>query len=620
MSQTPEVNGASRPRATAKKSKNGRKVVAAVVAVAILAGGGGGGFAYYRANHQSQVNVYSMDDIAMTDYWGDQSESDGPVSAEDLQTVFLSSTQQLSEILVTQGQEVKVGDPLFTYDSTLTQLDLDRASLEIQQKQLDLEAAKKSLAVVKTYRAGVAIPGSSTYYPGESFVVSDDPQEEETYVLTPASGSGTQSDPFRYAWSTVVEFNGGVFDDSTLRELSQGLSDAYVTLQMPAGASLDPELPIESQMPQETPNQPETPDESTPSEEPDPSDDPQEDSQPYGVDEDEDTSPEESTPMTYSTGGGLSYSTLSLQIQCQDEVYSYAVLSMSVNGVEVTLSDPLDPPQEEPEETDTTQTETSNGYYDPGIIYTASEIAQMIAEAEQEVRGLELEIRQAQLDYEKLKKEADNNTVYSELDGTVVLLADDPDNLSETDPLVKVSAQGSYTITAVLGEFDLDGVSVGQTVDVTVYGTSYTSCQGVITWISEYPATSDNYYYYYGGGNSNISKYPFTVEVSGEENLNEGDYAEVYYSAEGEDNSGIYLQDMFIRSENGKSYVYVESDGKLEKRYVSTGMNLWGSYTEITSGLTMDDYVAFPYGTEVKEGAKTVESDISDLYSSASYY
>jgi hypothetical protein len=77
---------------------------------------------------------------------------------------------------------------------------------------------------------------------------------------------------------------------------------------------------------------------------------------------------------------------------------------------------------------------------------------------------------------------------------------------------------------------------------------------------------------------------------------------------------------MFIRSENGKSYVYVESDGKLEKRYVSTGMNLWGSYTEITSGLSMDDYVAFPYGTEVKEGAKTVESDISDLYSSASYY
>ena len=41
---------------------------------------------------------------------------------------------------------------------------------------------------------------------------------------------------------------------------------------------------------------------------------------------------------------------------------------------------------------------------------------------------------------------------------------------------------------------------------------------------------------------------------------------------------------------------------------------VWGSYTEIRSGLTADDYIAFPYGKTVKPGAATQESDLSALY------
>ena len=37
----------------------------------------------------------------------------------------------------------------------------------------------------------------------------------------------------------------------------------------------------------------------------------------------------------------------------------------------------------------------------------------------------------------------------------------------------------------------------------------------------------------------------------------------------------------------------------------------WG-YTEIKSGLTVDDWIAFPYGKDVKENAETIESDNSD--------
>ena len=57
-------------------------------------------------------------------------------------------------------------------------------------------------------------------------------------------------------------------------------------------------------------------------------------------------------------------------------------------------------------------------------------------------------------------------------------------------------------------------------------------------------------------------------------------------------------------------------DGKLEKRIITTGKNLWGSYVQVRSGLTIDDRVAFPYGKEVVEGAPTKDSTIMELYES----
>ena len=56
------------------------------------------------------------------------------------------------------------------------------------------------------------------------------------------------------------------------------------------------------------------------------------------------------------------------------------------------------------------------------------------------------------------------------------------------------------------------------------------------------------------------------------------------------------------------------ADGKLEKRIVTTGKSLWGNYTEVRSGLSAEDLVAFPYGKNVKPGVKAVEGDLSNLY------
>lgn len=594
-----EKTTSQRPRATARKKKKSKALIAALIAIVIVVGGTLGGVAAWKNTHQSVVNVYDFSNIGMTEYWGDQSESDGPISADDLQTVYLSETQTLSEILVTEGQQVKKGDALFTYDSTLTQLDVDRAEISLQQKQLDLENAKKELATVKTYRAGVAIPGSSTWVPGDDGGTDSD---DVTYTLSPASGSGTSSDPYVYDWSTVEEFNGGAFDDSTLSELAHGKADAYVILRLPSGGTDEPEEPDEPDTPVET---------TDPTDQPEPS---QEPTTPAETEPAETPSASVETETTYDEVTPLNAagaSVMKLQIQNQDGAYTYTILSVTVNGQEVTLSDPQ-PAVEEQEKPETTPTP---GYWTEGITYTAAEIAQMTAEKEQAVRTAELDIRSAELSLKKLTDEANNDTVYSEMDGTVVLLNDPEAIDTKTTPLVKVSADGSYTVTAVLGEMDLGKVTVGQEVTVNVYGEESISTTGTITAISEYPTDGTNYYYS-NSGNTNISYYPFTVTIDGAENLREGDYAEIYYDVQEESSDSVYLENSFVLSENGKSYVYVyQENGTIKKQEVSTGKDLWGSYTEIKSGITSSDYLAFPYGTAVKDGAKAQIADINELYS-----
>ena len=41
---------------------------------------------------------------------------------------------------------------------------------------------------------------------------------------------------------------------------------------------------------------------------------------------------------------------------------------------------------------------------------------------------------------------------------------------------------------------------------------------------------------------------------------------------------------------------------------------MYGEYCEIREGVSMDDYIAFPYGKDVEEGADTTVAGIEELY------
>ena len=81
-----------------------------------------------------------------------------------------------------------------------------------------------------------------------------------------------------------------------------------------------------------------------------------------------------------------------------------------------------------------------------------------------------------------------------------------------------------------------------------------------------------------------------------------------------EDGSSFYLYKAFVLDENGHKYVYKEGEnGTLVKQELLVGKTSTES-CEILSGVSMSDWIAFPYGKNVKEGAKTKHGTVDQLY------
>lgn len=120
----------------------GGACAAAAVAAAVLLGGG-----------KDPVFVYGIADgtAGMTDYYEGSGDSSGMVSADRVQAVYLRDTQTVTQVLVSEGQSVKKGDVLFTYDTTLSDITLRQKELAVEQAKLDLETAKRELNVINSY-------------------------------------------------------------------------------------------------------------------------------------------------------------------------------------------------------------------------------------------------------------------------------------------------------------------------------------------------------------------------------------------------------------------------------------------------------------------------------------
>lgn len=578
--------------------KKGKKlcisITAGVLAVGLAAGGG----VYLARQGGDPVHVYNItENMIYTDYWGDSNYSSGMVTTDRLQTVFLSATQEVTAVNVQEGQRVTAGTALITYDTTLSQLSLDRQELEIQRNKLRLEDARDQLAEIRRMKP-ISYTTRPTTRPTTAPTTSQpdgDLGEDEAYRVL--GGAGTSEANPKVVWAKQDT----TFNDQLMEELLGGSSSIYVVVEVRAGdkatgevenrigmkidriseevaaslsagggsysLSLLTEVTTEEPSPQteeETPSDPD-PDDSTPSDPPTSSDPP---------------TPSESEPTTPPTV----------------TVNRYNITFFP--ATEVTIPDDSG--------------DTGGGTdidYNSG--YTASEIAQMRADKEAEIKELQFTIEMGEAELKIMQKEFDNGVVTSEIDGYVVSVLSPEEALANNEPVVKVSGGGGFLLQGTVSELRRNSVTLGQTVQVMSYETGM-SYEGIVTEVSQYPVSNSGYM----GGNPNVSYYPFTVTIDESANLEAGTYAEITYTTAQPQAGGFYLDSAFIRNENGKSFVYVKNaENKLEKREITIGMTIYdGRYTQVLEGLTIGDSIAFPYGSGLREGAPTEEAQVSELY------
>ena len=247
---------------------------------------------------------------------------------------------------------------------------------------------------------------------------------------------------------------------------------------------------------------------------------------------------------------------------------------------------------------------------------TADEIKEAKKQEQQTIKSLKLDLRESNLKIEAAKKAVDEGVAKAKMNGVVKSVTDPDAAQASGSPIVQVTAAEGLFVRSALPENLYDTVHVGDFVNIMSW-TSGQSFSGRIRDISPYPDTSGMF-----GYGSGTTYYPMTIYISGaSETLSDGEWMQVTVdrntgSAADQTSDALYLYKAFIREDNNGKYVLKRGDdGKLVKTYVVTGELSFEGY-EILSGVTGDDWVAFPYGRNLTEGLDTREGTIDEFYAS----
>ncbi|SFN48680.1 Biotin-lipoyl like [Pseudobutyrivibrio sp. UC1225] len=231
----------------------------------------------------------------------------------------------------------------------------------------------------------------------------------------------------------------------------------------------------------------------------------------------------------------------------------------------------------------------------------ADELNAAIADAQDSIKKQDLEIRKLQYELETMENTTDTGDVVAKVSGTVSKVQD-INNYNTSQPFFVVTATDEYFISGSIGEFYLDQLKIGDTVSISCWDNGATAEAKVIS-ISDTPATDGGNFW--SEGNSNSSNYEFKASFDKNSGIEIGSAVDISITPSGQEEKGIYIPVYLIRKDSGGSYVMRMNDSnRLEKVYVKVGKTVWGYQTQVKSGLTMDDYLAFPYGDGAIEGVQ----------------
>ena len=667
----------------------GKKVLlgagAGLAAVAIVAG-----IVLGTRGNGKAVDVYPFTMVGMTEYWGDNQESYGPVTTDKIQTVFLSDTQIITSIPVQVGAHVKKGDVLMTYDTTLSELELERKRLDVEKAKLQVTEAEEELRRINQLSpSGGGGGGSEPDYGGQL-------DESKYKVVTDASYDGTSEEKALVCWiASDIPVNNSVLQALYYQALNnQELMNTLSRTRSSASEIPDTTVPSEDPEPSSAPSEPSEPSEPTTAATEAPT-------EPTKQPLEETKAPEPETPApvitspnvknggTFTVDKGMAVDltflnktkqktewsvepaagellvyrgeqtcalsgrvsqlgkteyTLTATVGDKTDTFRFTLEvvessgpSKVINDFYVVLKKTVDNREkgatslwqgvhvyvyngneygfslfDAPAESEFFGESDDDGgtSIDFGSGMTSAEIAQLRREQTKKVQDLYEAAQMAESEYKLMEREFNDGNVRADLDGEVVSVLTEDEARQNKQPIIKVSGGGGFYVEGSVSELEKDNLKIGQSVTVNDWNTGNTY-DGQVVSIGDFPTDSGGWN---GTGNPNASYYPFQVFIDGSADLQEGNYVSITYSAAQAQN-GVYLENAFLRTDDGEAYVYVRgTHDKLEKRYVTTGKSLWGSYTEIRSGLSAEDYVAFPYGKNVKAGAPTQEGDTSSLY------
>lgn len=567
-----------------KKTKK-NLVIASVVSVVVVAAALGIWFFLQYQQDRKTVDVVPLMQVTTT-YWGDQTYSSGTAASDNLQEIYPSTEQTISDIYVAEGQQVQVGDPLVQYDKTRLELDVESKDLAVKQAEIKLDDAQEQLEKLrKTTPISTPRP---TRTPGTAATPRPStPTPAPTRTPSPTAAPTATPAPEPTVPPADVTLYQRLDKDSRPYAGSGTTEDPYVFL-CTANCTMTREF-LELLLG-------------------------------LGVEEGATPPPDQ---VLYSPFAAV------FEVREGDSNYGELITSFRLDGTQLTagfdqleqledgetlesVADIFDAPRPDaPDEATPSPTREPDNYNDMG--YTREELQDLIAEKRQEIKDLQLEVKQAELDLKKSQLALENSTVRSTIDGVVRTLTDVTTATQNGTPFLVVSGEGQFFVRATLSESLLGSVAVGDTVDVMCYdnGMSYTA---QISTISTYPVENANGSYG-GTGNPNSSQYEFTAVIDQPEGLTNGMYLEVTLHVQGEASAdALYLWKAYIREDEGGSYVMKAGvDNRLYKQYLELGATIYsGEYVEVKSGLTAEDYIAFPYGTDVQEGVRAVVEGTED--------
>ena len=236
-----------------------------------------------------------------------------------------------------------------------------------------------------------------------------------------------------------------------------------------------------------------------------------------------------------------------------------------------------------------------------------------IQTAQVDLKEAELKLKTKESEVAKSEELLANATVTSPVDGRVQAISEEgaTDNNGKPLPYITIQQIGSYRVKGILGELQRGAVAEGSRMRLISRTDDNQTWTGTVTLVDyENPSQGSDYDRYYGMSSNEMtssSKYPFYVELDSTEGLILGQHLYLEILTEEGQTTGPSISAAFVcYNEDGSAYVWAENRGKLEKRDVVLGeYNPMADTQEITEGLSLEDYIAFPDLTVCQEGAPT---------------